>query len=66
MKLTFTDVIHTAWTEMYLTLASIVMKFDFEIYDTTWERDVKIEREWFVPMPSVDAKGVRVKITDAF
>ena len=51
---------------MYLTLASIVMKFDFELYDTTWERDVKIEREWFVGMPSTEAEGVRVKIADVF
>lgn len=55
-----------AWTEMYLTLASIVMKFDFEIYDTTWERDVKIDREWFVGMPSGEAQGVKVKITEVF
>lgn len=51
---------------MYLTLASIVMKFDFELYDTNWERDIKIEREWFVGMPSTEAKGVRVKIVGAF
>lgn len=55
-----------AWTELYLTLASIVMKFDFEIHDTIWERDVKIEREYFVGMPSKEAKGVRMKIMDCF
>lgn len=57
---------HVAWAEMYLTLASIVMRFDFEIRDTTWERDIKIEREWFVGMPSVEGQGVKMVVTDVF
>lgn len=56
----------TAWAELYLTLATIVMKFDFEIYDTDWKRDVKIDMDYFVGVPSKQGRGVRVKITETF
>ena len=40
------------------------MRFDFEVHDTILERDLKVDREWFVPVPSPEAQGVKVKITD--
>lgn len=42
------------------------MRFDFEIYDTDWKRDVKFDMDYFVGVPSKEGRGVRVKITDMF
>lgn len=53
-----------AWSELYLTLAHIVMKFDFELYETEWERDIKCTHDYFVCVPSRETKGVRVKIVN--
>ena len=51
-----------AYAELYLTLAAIVPQFDMELFETTVE-DVKPARDFFVPVPKLDSKGVRAKIT---
>ncbi|KAK5949832.1 hypothetical protein OHC33_009221 [Knufia fluminis] len=55
-----------AWTELYLTLAHVVTKFDFEVYDTTIERDIRTDRDYFVTFPREDSMGIRMKVVDAF
>lgn len=47
---------------MYITLATLVRRFDFELYDTDFERDVKIVEDRFVGEPSSESRGVRVKL----
>lgn len=47
---------------MYLTLATIVRRFDMELYETSVE-DVTMVHDFFVAVPKLDSKGVRVKVT---
>lgn len=57
--------INLAWAELYLTLANVATRFDFEIYDTTAERDVLIDRDFFVGVPRADSQGIRAKVIKA-
>jgi hypothetical protein len=50
-----------AYAEMYLTLATIVRRFDMELYETSIE-DVTMVHDFFVAVPKLDSKGVRVKV----
>lgn len=47
---------------MYLTLATIVRRFDMELFDTTVE-DVRMVHDFFVASPRLASKGVRIKVT---
>lgn len=51
---------------MYLTLAHVVTKFDFEVFDTSIERDVRTARDYFVTFPREDSLGIRMKVVNAF
>lgn len=51
-----------AYAELYLTLATILRRFKFQLHDTEFERDVKIVRDYFVGEVHPQSKGVRVKI----
>jgi hypothetical protein len=49
-----------AHTELYLAIATIFRRFEFELYDT----DISdIELDFFLPSSKLDSKGVRVKVT---
>lgn len=48
--------------EMYITIATLVRRYELELFDTTWERDVNCLREPFLALPSRESKGIRVKI----
>lgn len=49
-----------AWTELYLTLATIVPRFDFTLYKTTID-DVALDfDQWMVGTKS--SNGVRVTV----
>jgi hypothetical protein len=52
-----------AYAELYLTLAKIIPRFEMELYETTVE-DVKPARDFFVPIPNLDSKGVRAKVVE--
>ncbi|KAK5100699.1 hypothetical protein LTR70_001401 [Exophiala xenobiotica] len=58
--------LNLAWTELYLTLAHVVTKFDFEVFDTSIERDVRTARDYFVTFPREDSLGIRMKVANAF
>ncbi len=47
---------------MYLTLATIVRRFDMELFETTVE-DVTMVHDFFVAVPRLDSKGIRIKVT---
>lgn len=51
-----------AYVELYLSLATILRRFKFQLYDTNFERDVKVVRDNFLGEPHPKSKGVRVKI----
>jgi cytochrome P450 len=51
-----------ATTMMLMTMAAVVRRFELELVDTTYERDVKIVRDCFIGEVQPDTKGVRVRI----
>lgn len=54
---------NVAYAELYLAVAALVARFDFEFEDFEMERDLDIIRDTFVGMPSKESKGVRVKVS---
>jgi hypothetical protein len=50
-----------AYAEMLFAVAVIVRNFEVELFETTWE-DVEIVHDFFVSLPRLDSKGVKVKI----
>lgn len=49
--------------ELYLTLAIVLRKFDFETYLTDMT-DIEIERDWYVMQPKKTSQGVRVIVKE--
>ena len=47
-------------------MAHLVARFDLEVFDTTIERDIRTDRDYFVTFPREDSKGIRMKVVDAF
>ena len=55
--------LNLAYAELYLTIAAVVRRFEFELLaDTDQERDVDIVRDCFVGLPSKESRGVRVHV----
>ncbi|KAH8651124.1 cytochrome P450 [Xylariales sp. PMI_506] len=53
--------INLAYAEIYLTLATVIRRFDWELYETTLN-DVVCKHDFFVAVADLDSKGVRVSI----
>ncbi|KAF4776013.1 hypothetical protein HER10_EVM0002755 [Colletotrichum scovillei] len=51
-----------AYAELYLTVATIFSRFDFELYQTT-RRDVELAHDFFVGMPPLDSQGIRARVS---
>lgn len=51
-----------AFAEIYISIATLFRRFKFQLYDTEFERDVKVVRDNFLGEPCPESKGVRVKI----
>ena len=52
---------HLAWAELYIGLASLFGRVDLELFETGLEA-VTTAREYFVPLPAAETKGVRVTV----
>ena len=52
-----------AMAEMYMTLAMVFRRFQMELFDTFYERDVMTVRDCFLGETSKDCRGIRVRIT---
>jgi cytochrome P450 len=46
---------------LYLTVAAVAAKFEFEPFETD-DRDVDTERDWSIPQPRPDSKGIRATV----
>ncbi len=46
---------------MYITLATVVRRFDMELFETGIE-DVTMAHDFFVAIPRLDSKGIRIKV----
>ncbi|CAG8901779.1 unnamed protein product [Penicillium egyptiacum] len=55
--------INLAHAELYLTIARLITRFELELYDTVWERDVEICHDCFIGVTDLSSPGIRVKIT---
>lgn len=51
-----------AYAELYMTIIAVFRRFDMELYETEYDRDVRIQRDWFTPAPGKDSRGIRVRI----
>ncbi|KAI0975889.1 cytochrome P450 [Xylaria arbuscula] len=51
-----------AYIEMYMSLATILSRFELELFDTNWERDVAYSRDCFLGESRRDSPGIRVKV----
>ncbi|CCD43671.1 similar to cytochrome P450 [Botrytis cinerea T4] len=49
-----------AKAEIHLALAVVVSRFRIQLYETDFERDVMVKRDYFLPQPGSDSRGVRV------
>ena len=50
-----------AWAQLYIGLATLFRRVDLDLFQTAPEA-VSISREYFVPLPSSETKGVRVTV----
>lgn len=46
---------------LHIGLAKLFRRFSFELYETDVS-DVTMLHDWFMPLPKLDSKGVRVKV----
>lgn len=53
-----------AYAELYVTLATVFRRFDFELFETG-RGDVDAEHDFMVPCPRLDSKGVRVLVKES-
>ena len=51
-----------AYAEIYLALGTVMRRFGggIKLWETEWERDVKVQHDFFVINPGLESKGVRV------
>lgn len=52
---------HLAWAQFYIGLATLFRRVDLELFETGPEA-IRAAREYFVPLPSPETKGVRVTV----
>ena len=53
--------LNLAWAELYIGLATVFRRVDFELFETGPEA-VSVTSEYFVPLPPTETKGVRVTV----
>ncbi|OCK79946.1 cytochrome P450 [Lepidopterella palustris CBS 459.81] len=51
--------LNMAHAEMFVSLAAIFRRFAFELYETDMS-DVTLKHDYFIPLPKLDSKGIRV------
>jgi hypothetical protein len=52
-----------AYAELYLTIAMLVTRYDYELFETTIE-DVEFLHDWTLPYPKLDSKLIRVLVKE--
>ncbi|KAJ6440648.1 putative thiol methyltransferase 2 [Purpureocillium lavendulum] len=57
--------LNLAYAEIYLTIAAVVRRFDWEMYETTLD-DIVCKHDFFVAVASLDSKGLKVAATMGF
>ena len=49
-------------TEVFITLATLIRRFKFALYDTVRERDVDMAKDCFMAEPRPGSVGTRVRV----
>ena len=52
-----------AYGEMYMSLATLLCRFDLELFETSWDSDVAYTRDCFLGASDRGSQGIRVKVT---
>lgn len=55
------DDLSLAYAELYLTLGTVLTRYNFELFETSMQ-DVDPMEDGFVAMPRTGSKGVRVTV----
>ena len=55
-----------AMAELYFAFAAMIRRFEFELYDTLYDRDVKIVRDCFFGEPSKASRSIRMKVKSEY
>ena len=58
-----TDSTSLALSEIYLSLAYIFRRFEFESFDTIASRDVETSNDCFVGMTNLKSEGIKIMVT---
>lgn len=53
--------LHFAWAELYIGLANVFRRLDFELVETG-EDSVTMAKEFFLAAPKEGTQGVRVRV----
>ncbi|TAQ83096.1 hypothetical protein B7494_g8578 [Chlorociboria aeruginascens] len=53
-----------AMAELQTTIAYLIRRFDFQLVDTTREKDVEVVRDCFLSEPRPGSRGVKVRVVD--
>lgn len=48
-----------AWTEMYLVLGMMFRRFKYELFESS-VKEVEVGHDFFIPITSLESKGLRV------
>ena len=56
------DRLRLALAELFIIISSMLQRYDLELHDTEWKRDVELTRDCFIGMPRPGSQGVRVII----
>ena len=51
-----------AYGEMYMSLATILTRFELQLYETDWARDVAYSRDCFLGEAARHSPGIRIKV----
>ncbi|SLM35246.1 cytochrome p450 [Lasallia pustulata] len=54
--------INLAWAELYLILATVFRRFDFDISSVIRERDIDVAADMIIGVPASDSQGIIVKV----
>ncbi|TQN65799.1 Cytochrome P450 monooxygenase sdnE [Colletotrichum shisoi] len=57
--------INLAYAEMYLAVAAVVRRFDWDMFETTLD-DVVCKHDFFVAVADLDSRGVRAKLSSRY
>jgi len=55
-----------ALAELYIAFAALIRRFKFELFDTVYERDVKVVRDCFFGEASKASRSIRMKVKSEY